>query len=77
MSKVADIINSNENQQCTHIFFDPDSIDSLLGAAMLKYACEEITNVNETLLIQPLNNVNEQTYTYENNGKTFLNNKNL
>ena len=62
MSKVADIINSNQSQQCTHIFFDPDSIDSLLGAAILKYACEEITNVTETLLIQPINTVNNQSY---------------
>ena len=78
MSKVADIMNSNEAQQCTKIFFDPDSIDSLLGAAILKYACEEITNVNETLSIEPISNVNNgQSYSYEAGGETFLFNKNI
>lgn len=62
MSKVADLINSNESSRATHIFFDPDSVDSLLGTAILKYACEEITDANEILIIEPINRVNDQIY---------------
>lgn len=48
MSNVSRVLGANaDNDKCL-VFFDKSSVDSLFGAGLIKYICENITDVAET-----------------------------
>ena len=47
MSKVSEVFQSTSNEDKCLIIYNDKSADSLIGAGILKYICENITDVAE------------------------------
>lgn len=56
MSKVSEVFQSTSNNDKCLIIYNDKSADSLIGAGILKYICENITDVTEEAYCEPLFN---------------------
>lgn len=66
MSNVSKLLSAQTGDQCL-IFYDKYSIDSLFGACILKYMCENITDISDYVLMLDVSRENEvyaNTYKY-------------
>lgn len=54
MSKVTNVLENNQDAQTCLVFYDKTSIDSIFGAAIIRYICEEITNVGESVVCKDI-----------------------
>jgi len=70
MSNVADVLDNTNNQDKCLVFYDKSSIDSIFGAGIIRYICEEITNVSEVVVCKDISEMNVDNYVIDN---TFLN----
>lgn len=47
MSNVTNVLQRNVNDSTSMVFYNSNSVDSIFGAGLIKYICENITDVSE------------------------------
>lgn len=67
MSQVTNILEGNRNNSTSLVFFDSTIVDSIFGAGLIKYICENITDASELVEVVDIanfdrENINKDSY---------------
>ena len=67
MSQIVNLLEGNQDNSTSLVFFDSKSVDSIFGAGIVKYICENITDVSDSVEVVDIasfnrNNINKETY---------------
>lgn len=60
MSKVTNVLENNQESKKCLVFYDKSSIDSIFGAGIIRYICEEITDVGEEVECKDINEISSE-----------------
>lgn len=60
MSKVTNVLENNQESSKCLVFYNKSSIDSIFGAGIIRYICEEITDVGEEVECKDINEISSE-----------------